>query len=497
MNPADLIALLPILVLGACCILTMLAIAVRRDHARIVLVSGISCLLTLAALPVAATAAPRAVTALLLIDGYALLFMGLLVSATVVVMALSYGYLALHFDQHEEVEEFYLLLLLATLGGLVLVASVHFASLFLGLELIGVSLYTLIGYLRTRRGPLEAALKYLTLSASASAFLLFGMALMYFETGTMAFREMGARLAAEPQTPALWLAGFVLTVTGIGFKLGLVPFHLWIPDVYEGAPAPITAFVATVSKGAVFALLLRFVGELHALQLARLGLLFGVLSAASMFAGNFLALLQNNVKRLLAYSSIAHFGYLLVALLAGGPLAAEAVTFYLVAYFVTTLGAFGIVTILSQPARDADAMEDYRGLFWSQPWLAGSFMLMLLSLAGIPLTAGFVGKFYAIAAGVEGRLWLLVVLLVINSAISAYYYLRLILTMVEQPVQQAYGMPVSPPFGPAEGSRWTVMLSLGFVTAMLLWLGVYPDPLMEFIRAILGPLVGSVVTASS
>jgi NADH-quinone oxidoreductase subunit N len=379
----------------------------------------------------------------------------------------------------------------------VLVASVHFASFFLGLELIGVSLYTLIGYLRTRRGPLEAALKYLTLSASASAFLLFGMALMYFETGTMAFREMGARLAADPQTPALWLAGFVLTVTGIGFKLGLVPFHLWIPDVYQGAPAPITAFVATVSKGAVFALLLRLVGELHALHLGRLGLLFGVLSAASMFVGNFLALLQNNVKRLLAYSSIAHFGYLLVALLAGGALAAEAVTFYLVAYFITTLGAFGVVTVLSKEAGDAEALEDYRGLFWSQPWLAGSFILMLLSLAGIPLTVGFVGKFYAIAAGVDGQLWFLVVLLVINSAISAYYYLRVILTVVEQPVQAASPESAWQPVGLEGGPRWTVMLSLGFVTALLLWLGVYPGPLMEFIRAMVGPLVRSAMTAAS
>ncbi|MBD0315646.1 MAG: NADH-quinone oxidoreductase subunit N [Nitrospiraceae bacterium] len=497
MNATDLTALLPILVLGGCCILTMLTIAIRRDHATITLLSGASCLLTLAALPLAAGAAPHAVTALLLIDGYALFFMGLLVSATLVVMALSHGYLRLRFDEHEDFEEFYLLLLLATLGGLVLVASVHLASFFLGLELIGVSLYSLIGYLRTRRGPLEAALKYLMLSASASAFLLFGMALMYFEIGTMAFREMGVRLAAEPQTPALWLAGFMLTLTGIGFKLGLVPFHLWIPDVYQGAPAPVTAFVATVSKGAVFAVLLRFVGELQALQLGRLGFLFGALSAASMFAGNFLALLQNNVKRLLAYSSIAHFGYLLVALLAGGAVAAEAVTFYLVAYFITTLGAFGIVTILSKEAGDAEALEDYRGLFWSHPWLAGSFMLMLLSLTGIPLTVGFVGKFYAIAAGVEGQLWFLVVLLVINSAISAYYYLRLILTLVEQPDQPAYQVSAWRPIGLEPGHRWTVMLSLGLVTAMLLGLGVYPGPLMEFIRAMLGPLVRSAMTVAS
>lgn len=497
MTSIDLLALSPILVLGVLCIMTMLAIAIRRDHAAIALISGASCLLTLATLPVAAAAAPHAATALLMIDGYALFYMGLLLTATVVIMALSFGYLNLHFEKHEEFEEYYLLLLLATLGGLVLVAAVHFVSFFLGLELIGVSLYSLIGYLRAQRGPLEAALKYLILSGSASAFLLFGMALMYFQTGSMAFHDIGVRLMAGPQTPPLWLAGFLLTLVGVGFKLGLVPFHLWIPDVYQGAPAPITAYVATVSKGAVFALLLRFVGDVHVLQLGSLGLLFGWLAAASMFAGNLLALLQTNVKRLLAYSSIAHFGYLMVALLAGGPLAAEAVTFYLVAYFVTTLGVFGIVTVFSKEARDADAMEDYRGLFWSHPWLAGTFMLMLLSLAGIPLTAGFVGKFYAITAGVDARLWLLVLLLVLNSAISVYYYLRLILMMFEEPVRLARGTAMWQPLGVGAGNRWTIVLSLGFVTVLLLWLGVYPDPAMEFIRAMLGPLVSSIATASS
>jgi NADH-quinone oxidoreductase subunit N len=347
-----------------------------------------------------------------------------------------------------------------------------------------------------RRGPLEAAVKYLLLSASASAFLLFGMALMYFQTGTMAFTRMGVLLAAEDQTPALWLAGFVFVMVGVGFKLGLVPFHLWIPDVYQGAPAPITAYVATVSKGAIFALLLRFIGDLHALQLGSLSLLFGLLAAISMFIGNFLALLQNNVKRLLAYSSIAHFGYLLVALLAGGPMAAEAVTFYLVAYFVTTLGAFGVVTVLSRTTGEAEAIEDYRGLFWDRPWLAGTFILMLLSLAGIPVTAGFVGKFYAIAAGLEAGRWLLVILLIVNSAIGAYYYLRLILMMVEQPALQAADDGRGGRLATDAETSWTATVSLGLVASLLLWFGLYPEPLIGFIRAMLGPLVSSIATAS-
>jgi NADH:ubiquinone oxidoreductase subunit 2 (subunit N) len=417
MTADDLLALLPILVHGGLCIVTMLAIAVRRHHATIAVLAGGSCLLTLASLPVAAAVAPHAVTALVMVDGYALLYMGLLLAATLVVIALSYGYLQLHFEAHEEFEEFYLLVLLATFGGLVLVSARHFVSLFLGLELIGVSLYSLIGYLRIRRGPLEAALKYLLLSASASAFLLFGIALMYFQTGTMAFGRMGGAL----------------------------------------------------------------------------GVLFGLLAAASMIAGNVLALLQHNVKRLLAYSSIAHLGYLLVALLAGGSLALEAVTFYLIAYFIMTLGAFGIVTILSRESRDADMLEDYRGLFWSRPWLAGTLTLMLLSLAGIPVTVGFVGKFYAITAGLDARLWFLVLLLVANSAIGVYYYLRLIVAMFEQPVWIA-GRPA---VRVETRTGWTTVLSLGLMVSLLLWLGLYPEPMIDFIRIMVGPLASPVAAIPS
>ncbi len=496
MTATELLALSPILTLGLLSIVTMLAIAVRRHHLTIAAISAISCLATMATLPLAATVTPLPVTILLIIDGFALFYMGLLLGATVIVIALSYGYLELYFADKEEFEEFYLLLLIATFGGLILVSAAHFATFFFGIELLGVSLYSLIGYMRTRRAPLEAAVKYLLLSASASAFLLFGMALMYFQMGAMAFNRMGVLVAAEDHTPALWLAGFVLVVVGVGFKLGLAPFHLWIPDVYQGAPAPVTAYVATVSKGAVFAVLLRFVGDVHALQLGSLSLLFGLLAAASMFVGNLLALQQQNVKRLLAYSSIAHIGYLLVAMLAGGPAAAEAVTFYLVAYFVSTLGAFGVVTVLSRTAGDAEAMEDYRGLFWTRPWPAGLLMLMLLSLTGIPLTAGFMGKFYVIAAGLGAGLWLLVILLIVNSAIGAYYYLRLILMMVEQPARDGVDEREWRLLETGTEAQWMATLSLGLVASLLIWFGLYPEPLIETIQTMLGPFISPLAAAS-
>lgn len=481
MTSQDLIALSPIMTLGGLSIVTMLAIAVRRHHATIAVLSFVSCLVTLATLPLAITVAPRPVTSLLILDTYALLYMGLLLAATMVVISLSYGYLKLHFAEHEEFEEYYLLLLIATFGGLVLTAAAHFVSFFLGLELIGVSLYSLIGYLRTRRGPLEAAVKYLILSASASAFLLFGLALLYFESGSMTFHGAAASVEMRQTISGLWLGGFVFVLVGVGFKLGLAPFHMWIPDVYQGAPAPITAYVATVSKGAVVALLLRFTSELRVFEVSGLEHILSLLAVASMVVGNMLALLQQNVKRLLAYSSIAHFGYLLVALVAGGSVAAEAVTFYVIAYFTMTLGAFGVVTVLSTGRGDAEDFEDYRGLFWIRPWLTVMFMLSLLSLAGLPVTAGFVGKFYAIAAGIEADQWLLVLALIVNSAIGVYYYLRLIVTMFdEEPAPDtAAGWQVAQS---VQSAGWTAVVSLGFIASLLLILGGFPEPMIELIR---------------
>lgn len=481
MTLQDFIALSPILDLGAFSIVTMLAIAVRRHHATIAALSFVSCLLTLATLPWAATSTPRAVTALLIVDEYALLYMGLLLSATMVVIILSYRYLKLHFIEQEGVEEYYLLLLIATVGGLVLTASAHFVSFFLGLELLGVSLCSLIGYLRTRRHPLEAAVKYLLLSISASAFLLFGMALLYFESGSMTFRGVGTVVESSQTVPGLWLGGVVLVLVGVALKLGLAPFHMWIPDVYQGAPAPITAYIATVSKGAVMALLLRFATDVGALEMDILAHLLSLLAVSSMVAGNVLALFQQNVKRLLAYSSIAHFGYVLVALLAGGSAAAEAVTFYVIAYCAMALGAFGVVTVYSSERGDAESFEDYRGLFWARPLLAAMLALSLLSLAGIPVTAGFIGKFYAIATGVDAGLWWLVLTLIGNSVISLYYYLRLIVTLFDEAATSAT-IPQSRAVQSAQTADWTAVFSLGLIASMILLLGVYPGPVMELIR---------------
>lgn len=482
MNSADLMTLLPLLVIAASAVTVLLVVAFRRSHAVTAALTLIGLLLAIISLPVVSSSTPRQVTPLLIFDRYALFYMALIFAASFAVALLAYGYLEKRGGHREE---FYILLLIAALGSAVLVASNHFVSFFLGLEILSVSLYGLIPYPRATREHIEAGIKYLVLAATSAAFLLFGMALIYAETGTMEFARMAtATITGETSHNALASAGWAMIIVGVGFKLAVVPFHLWTPDIYEGAPAPVTAFVATVSKGSMFALLLRYFTQANVHASNGLFLALSLVAIASMFAGNLLALLQNNIKRLLAYSSIAHMGYLLVALLASGPLAFAAVAFYLVAYFVTTLGAFAVVTALSGSERDADGLHDYQGLFWNRPWLAAIFTVALLSLAGIPLTAGFVGKFYVVAAGAGSALWLLVIVLVVNSAIGLFYYLRVVVAMCmrapepESRTVSAFALPLS----------WIDRIVLAALVLLVLWLGIYPALLLELIQKTLPAL---------
>jgi NADH-quinone oxidoreductase subunit N len=235
----------------------------------------------------------------------------------------------------------------------------------------------------------------------------------------------------------------------------------------------VTAFVATVSKGSLVGLILRFFGQVDIAALDSLFTVFSVIAVSSMVFGNILALLQNNLKRLLAYSSIAHLGYLLVAFLVGGSMGSTAATFYLIAYVVMTLGAFSVITLLSGPQREAEHIDDYRGLFWRRPWLGGTFTAMLLSLAGIPLTVGFVGKFYLVVAGVSASFWLLVVVLVMTSGIGLFYYLRVVVAMFARQPQT----PIATAVLPLSGS-----LTLAGLTLLLVWFGLLPSPLLEIIR---------------
>ena len=477
MGNLDLTALSPFMILMTAPVVMMLAIAFRRSHGLTFALALGAVILAFFSLLCSHSALPYNVTPLLVIDGYALFFSGFILLAGFFTILLSYDYLKIHGESREE---FYILFLTALLGSVVLVSSVHFASFFLGLEILSVSLYTLIAYQRMNELCIEAGIKYLILAAFSSAFLVFGMTLVYAEAGTMEFSRMAAQLAAAGSIRPISLAGMVLIIVGIGFKLAIVPFHMWVADVYEGAPAPVTAFIATVSKGAVFAILLRYFICIDMPRGNPIVIFLIFVAVVSMFAGNLLALFQDNVKRLLAYSSIAHMGYLLVAFLASGKLRVTAVVFYLVSYFITTIGAFGVVTVLSGKERDADRLDDYRGLFFRRPWLAGIFTTMLLSLAGIPMTAGFIGKFYVVAAGVNSVLWIPVLSLVVTSAIGLFYYLRVLVVMYTPLPELADAAGHSMSAMPAMPAGTLVLAVLIF---LLLWLGLYPGPVLEVINA--------------
>jgi len=313
------------------------------------------------------------------------------------------------------------------------------------------------------------------LAGLASAFLLFGMALVYAETGGLEFAALGR----PPATSLVLAAGLVLLFVGLGFKLSVVPFHMWTPDVYQGAPAPVSGFLATVSKGAVVVVLPRLFAAAGLPPQGRLWTLVALVALASMIVGNLLALLQDNVKRILAYSSIAHLGYLLVAVLAAGPQAVEALGYYLAAYFVTSLGAFGVIGVLSGADGELERLEEYRGLLWRRPFVAGFFAATLFSLAGIPLTAGFIGKFYLFSAGVASTLWLLILGVALTSAIGLFYYLRIIVAMFTRPAEGMAErvLALSPPAG----------LALALLALLLLGLGLYPAPLVRLLQLAGGP----------
>ncbi|HMK34838.1 MAG TPA: NADH-quinone oxidoreductase subunit N [Desulfomonilaceae bacterium] len=468
MSITDILTLAPLLVIAGAPVVVMLVIAFYRNHLLTVILTLFSLLCALGATRAVSDDLPGRITRLVIMDGYALFFMVLIFGATVAVTLLSYTYVE---AKPEIREEYYVLLLSAALGAAVLVCAAHFASFILGLEILNISLYALIAYFRTDVKCLEAGLKYLILASASDAFLLFGMSLVYSQTGTM---EFGVQFAGAAVMNAVMLTGMGMVVIGIGFKLALVPFHMWTPDVYEGAPAPVAAFVATVSKGAIFAILFRYFAALNLQDHVSFFALFAAIATASMFVGNILALLQHGVKRILAYSSIAHMGYVLVAFLAGGSFAVIAMSYYLTAYFITVLGAFGVVTAISGSEGDADDLDEYRGMAWRRPWLSGVFAAMLLSLAGIPLTAGFIGKFYVLAAGIGSSLWLLAVVLVINSAIGLYYYLRIIVTM--------YVLPETHPKTAGPPPHFAAGVVLGLLVVLLVGLGVYPGPLIETIR---------------
>ncbi|HKK41766.1 MAG TPA: NADH-quinone oxidoreductase subunit N [Bacteroidales bacterium] len=460
MTQSDLISLLPILILSAAPVILMLVISVIRNYEVVFNISLVAFLCSFLSVFYVYPVVPHAIPPLFTVDVYSLVFLGVIILSAFFVTLLSHDYIK-HIDGVRE--EYYIILFTSTLGASLLAMANHFILFFLGIELLSVSLYVLVAFQKSKGRSIEAAVKYLILASVSSAFLLFGMALIYFSYGTMDFQGLAKDISESSASPALLYLGFGMMLTGIGFKLALVPFHLWTPDVYQGAPAPVTSFIATVSKGSVMAVLIRFFYNISGFENQSLFYVISAIAILSMFTGNLLALKQENIKRLLAYSSIANMGYLIIILLIGNSSGIEAAVFYLVSYFITTIAAFGVISLLSTCRHEAEHISGYRGLFWKRPGLAIVFTLSLLSLAGIPLTAGFVAKFYLILEGMKAGLMVLVISMIINSVIGLYYYLRVITSMFsDQSDEKLPALSV------------TGNITLASLAAGILILGIYP-----------------------
>lgn len=474
MTFSQLMPLAPVLIVSLTSVLVMLLVAIKRHHALIATttVLGLNAALLMIIWQVSQpTGGPAQVTSLFMVDGFALFYMAIVLVAALACTTLAHAYIDSYKNNREEL---YILLLIAVTGAMLLGASQNLSSFFIALELLSVPTYGLLAYTHERSQSLESGIKYMVLSATASAAMLMGMAFLYAYTGSLDFHQLGLGVVQAMHNP-LVVVGLALVLFALAFKLSLVPFHGWTPDVYQGAPSPIATFLATVSKVAVLAVFLRFMLVSAGLALEGMQTVVTVIAVLSMVIGNLLAVRQVNIKRLLGYSSIAHFGYVLVALLSLGTGSLGTISIYVITYVLTTLGAFGVVALMSSPynGTEAESLADYRGLFWRRPVLTAVLTVMMLSLAGIPLTAGFIGKFFVILAAVQAQHWFLCGMVVLGSAIGLYYYLRVMVVLYMTPPDQPAFNPQSH-WGTRTGGVMVLLVSL-----LVLLLGVYPEPMIR------------------
>ncbi|MBF0275819.1 MAG: NADH-quinone oxidoreductase subunit N, partial [Nitrospinae bacterium] len=360
------------------------------------------------------------------VDHYAIFFKLIALLGSAIVIMISMNYVE---DQDIKHGEFYSLIVFATLGMLFLISANDLVLLFVGIETIAISSYLLAGLNINKFSSSEAAIKYFILGAFSSGFLLYGIVLLYGVTGSLNFLEIKEYFKQTPELSQMVWLGIAMLVIGLSFKVGLVPFHFWVPDVYEGAPTPITAFFSIGPKIATLAVFIRVLHEALASVQEQWTMLFWVLAAVTMTLGNIAAVFQTNIKRMLAYSSIAHAGYIFVAIVAGNELGIASIMFYLFAYIFMNLGAFAIVISLAHKDKEFLEIKDYSGLAFKHPFLAFAMAVFMLSLAGVPPTAGFIGKFYIFGAAIKSGYIILAVIAVINSVISVFFYMRVTVMM--------------------------------------------------------------------
>jgi len=384
--------------------------------------------------------------------------------------------LSVDFNKREEIKvgEYYSLILFCTLGMVVLASSTDMIMIFLGIEIISISLYILAGVRRKDIKSNEAALKYFLLGAFATGFLLYGMALIYGSTGSTKLAIIskvisGSQIISEP----LMIMGVVLLIIGFSFKVAAVPFHMWAPDVYQGAPTPVTAFMAVGPKAASLAAFYRIMTEAMPGLSYSWEILLCIVSVLSMFIGNLGAIMQTNIKRLIAFSSVSHVGYLLIAIIAKNSLSSSSLMFYMLTYAFMIFGVFGIVVLLGRKGDENLEIENYSGLAYKHPIIALTMTIFLLSLGGLPPLAGFVAKFYIFSAALNEGYLILVIIAVLNSAISFYYYLKVIVFMYMKEPVKPLNVTLSP----------MTLLVIAISVFGTIQLGIYPDPIISLAQA--------------
>ncbi|MEZ5618453.1 MAG: NADH-quinone oxidoreductase subunit NuoN [Rhodocyclaceae bacterium] len=395
--------------------------------------------------------------------------------AVAMVLVYSRGYLVV---RNLDRGEFYVLTLLATLGMMVMISAGHFVSLYLGLELLALSLYALVAIDRDSARATEAAMKYFVLGAMASGLLLYGMSMVYGATGSLEIAEIGQRIASGVDNKAVLLFGLVFIVAGLAFKLGVVPFHMWVPDVYHGAPTAVTLLIGSAPKLAALAIVMRvLVTGLNELA-GDWQMMLMILATLSIALGNLAAIAQTNLKRMLAYSAISHMGFMLIGVLSGivagdsrfALNAYSSAMFYVIAYVLMSLGAFGMILLLSRAGFEAENIEDFRGLNKRSPWFAAIMMIIMFSMAGMPFFVGFFAKFAVLQAAVAAKLVWLAVFAVLFSLIGAFYYLRVVKVMYfEAPTDNT---PIEAP------GDMRFLLSLNGLAVAIL--GLLPEGMLEY-----------------
>ena len=463
----DYIRLLPEIVLSIFGMVIMLVdplLDARRSQRTLGTIALIGSLAALAATVFQTQYPGLAFWNMIQVDAFSIFFHFLIIAVTVVVILTSYEYMQV---QEIHAGEYYGLVLFGAVGMCLMCCAVELVLIFIALEISSISTYILAGFRRRAAISSEASVKYFLLGSFATAFFLYGVALMFGATGSTSIKDIGEVLRSG-HIPVLAYVGVAFMFVGLGFKVAAAPFHIWTPDVYEGAPSPVVGFMSTAPKAAVFAVLLRIMFEARAP--GRIWLIW-VVAVLSMTIGNLGALVQDNVKRLLAYSSIAHAGYLLVAIAALPNNGIPAAMFYTASYAAMNVGAFAVVSHFGRAGERYVSLEDYSGLGSRSPTLAAVLTIFLLSLIGIPITAGFFAKFYVFTAALQANLVGLVIIGVINSAIAAYYYLRVIVVMYMcEPREQ---VPVSPiPAG--------LGVALAVSVAATIYLGVLPGRVLDY-----------------